>query len=403
MKPFNIPNDALQVMPENAYWRDVANYDRIIAKLYFYLKPLNWQPIEAAHATGWHKKGVHDIRKRYINSKGSYPQADWHFTTDFNRHDECKGSYPWVAFDRIYDPQDEGFKSNYRSTIFPAIRNGSRILVRLNYVGRLIRRYVLQGDHRARRFAKLTLPIPAPTAYAQRQMQAAWHRDAKILAHLDEQAQATSPNRREYLAIRLRKIGLELSDANTLLSGGLSAWKASGSLREVLKVEKAWLLSPPLEPLDLDKSSWTTPPAPDKVGEIRAKVDYFWQCLYDFHEAEIASTAIPVKTVGTVVPGATSSLTHRQLVLLCLYRGQPITKLNYERVAKELESNAPNAADVLWRTWKKWGSVLAVQSAIGKRTVAPLVGDMQWVITQLTDEQKKVADNDLRYIMREIN
>jgi len=252
-------------MPENAYWRDVADYDRIIAKLYFYLKPLNWQPIEAAHATGWHRKCAQDIRRRY---------------------DECQDSYPWVAFDRIYDPQYERFKSNYRSTILPAIQNGSRILVRLNYVGRLIRRYVLQGPHRARRFAKLTLPIPAPAAYAQRQMQAAWHRDAKVLTHLGEKAQAASPNRREYLAIRLRKIGLELSDANTLLSGGLSAWKASGSLREVLKVEKAWLLSPPLEPLGLDTSSWINPPAPDKVGEMRAKVDYFWQCLYDFHEAE---------------------------------------------------------------------------------------------------------------------
>jgi hypothetical protein len=382
VKPFDIPNDALQVMPENAYWRDVANYDRVIAKLYFYLKPLNWQPIEAAHATGWHKQGVQSIRKRY---------------------DDCQDSYPWVAFDRIYDSRYERFKGCIRTTSLVSIQKGSRGLVQLNYIGRLIRRDVLQGAHHARRFAELTLPIPAPAAYAQRQMQTAWHLWAKVLAQLDEQAQATSPNRREYLAIRLRRISLELSDANTLLSGGLSAWLASGSLREVLKVEKAWLLSPQLEPLDFGTPSWINPPAPDKVGEIRAKVDYFWQCLYDFHEAEIASTAIPVKTVGTVVLGATSSLTHRQLVLLCLYRGQPITKLNCERVAKGLESNAPNVAVVLWRTWEKWGSVLAVRNAKGKRTVIPLIEDMQWVITQLTDEQKKVADNDLRYIMREIN
>ena len=283
MKSFDIPNDALQVMPENAYWRDVADYDRIIAKLYFYLKPLNWQSIEAAHATGWHRKCAQDIRRRY---------------------DECQDSYPWVAFDRIYDPQYERFKSNYRSTIFPAIRNGSRVLVRLNYVGRLIRRYVLQGPHRARRFAKLTLPIPAPAAYAQRQMQAAWHRDAKVLTHLDEEVHAASPNRREYLAIRLRKIGLELSDANTLLSGGLPAWKASGSLREVLKVEKAWLLSPPLKPLDFGTPSWINPPAPDKVGEIRAKVDYFWQCLYDFLEAERPSIPAPL-AASAVMPEAT--------------------------------------------------------------------------------------------------
>ena len=283
MKPFDIPNDALQVMPENAYWRDVANYDRVIAKLYFYLKPLNWQPIEAAHATGWHKQGVQSIRKRY---------------------DDCQDSYPWVALDRIYDSRYERFKGCIRTTSLISIQKGSRGLVQLNYVGRLIRRDVLQGAHHARRFAELTLPIPAPAAYAQRQMQTAWHLWAKDLAQLDEQAQATSPNRREYLAIRLRRISLELSDANTLLSGGLSAWLASGSLREVLKVEKAWLLSPQLEPLDFDISSWINPPAPDKVGEIRAKVDCFWQCLYDFLEAERPSIPAPL-AASAVIPEAT--------------------------------------------------------------------------------------------------
>jgi len=267
-------------MPENAYWRDVANYDRVIAKLYFYLKPLNWQPIDAAHATGWHKQGIRDIRKRYV---------------------DYQDSYPWVALDRIYDSRYERFKGCIRSTSLVSIQNGSRDLIRVSYVGRLIRRDVLQGKHSARCFAKLALPIPTPVALAQRQMQAAWRLHAKVLAHLDEQAQATSPNRREYLAIRLRRIGLELSDANTLLSGGLSAWLASGSLREVLKVEKAWLLSPPLKPLDFGTPSWINPPAPDKVGEIRAKVDYFWQCLYDFHEAERPYIPVPL-VASAVVP-----------------------------------------------------------------------------------------------------
>lgn len=117
----------------------------------------------------------------------------------------------------------------------------------------------------------------------------------------------------------------------------------------------------------------------------------------------LAALQLATPSVGTTVPEVTPSLTHRQLVLLCLYRGQPITDLNCERVAKELKSNAPNVAVVLRKKWEKWGSALAVRSAIGTRTVTPLVKDMQWVITQLTDEQKKVADNDLRYIMREIN
>ena len=108
-------------------------------------------------------------------------------------------------------------------------------------------------------------------------------------------------------------------------------------------------------------------------------------------------------TAGTTAPEVTPSLTHRRLVLLCLYRNQPITELNCERVAKMLESNTPNVAVVLWRKWKEWGSVLAVRNAKGKRTVIPLIEDMQWIIIQLNDEQKKVADNDLRYIMREIN
>ena len=152
MNSFHIPHDALPVIPENAYWRSVADYDQIVSKLYFFLNPLDWRPIDAAHATGWHKQGIRDIRERRNTRE---------------RYVNYQDSYPWVAFDRIYDSRYEYFKGSYRSTVLPTIQNGSRVLVRLNYVGRLIRRYVLHRDHRARHFAKLTLPIPAPAAYAQ--------------------------------------------------------------------------------------------------------------------------------------------------------------------------------------------------------------------------------------------
>lgn len=286
MKPFDIPHDTLPT-PEDASWRDVAHYNRIVSKLYFYLKPLNWQPIEAAHSTGWQKQGVIDIRTRYK---------------------DCGKSYPWVALDRVYDSRYERFKDCLRSTTFPALqRDGSLASVRVNYVGRLIRRYVLQSNHRDRHFATLVLPIPAPAAYAQRRMQAAWERYTKAWAYLDEQTQATAPNKREYLAIRLRGISQLLTNVSEVYSGGPhTIWEASAKLKEVLQIRNAWLPSPSSQPIDFDAKPWQGPPAPDKVGEMRATVDYFWQCLYDFHEAErlsmpvlLAISALTPEEAGT--------------------------------------------------------------------------------------------------------
>jgi len=122
-------------------------------------------------------------------------------------------------------------------------------------------------------------------------------------------------------------------------------------------------------------------------------------------ELENSKQSRIVPTPKTVVARAEAAIpltdndkpTHRRLVLLCLYRGQTISKLNCERIAKELNSSKPNAPGVLLKRWKEWGNFEAIRNtAIGARTVNPLIKDMEWIITRLTDEQKKVADNDLR-------
>ena len=122
-------------------------------------------------------------------------------------------------------------------------------------------------------------------------------------------------------------------------------------------------------------------------------------------ELENSKQSRIVPTPKTVVARAEAAMppadndkpTHRRLVLLCLYRGQTISKLNCERIAKELNSSKPNAPGVLLKRWKEWGNFEAIRNtAIGARTVNPLIKDMEWVITRLTGEQKKVADNYLR-------
>ena len=207
MELLSKPNDEALLRSENAYWRNVADYNNSALQLYYYLRGVDWQKALAVHFASWQRNGVVKMETRA-----------WDF-----------GGYPWVGW--------------YRDKSHPH--------------GRLIQRYSIQHRFERARFARLVLPIPSPLEYAKRQLRQALELLTRQYSQSYEVGLATAPDKRLYSTNELKRISQELGQP------ALAGWEANAWLKTLLElnVTRREILAPAkagamLAKIDLFRLRW---------------------------------------------------------------------------------------------------------------------------------------------------
>lgn len=207
MELLSKPNDEALLRSENAYWRNVADYNNSALQLYYYLRGVDWQKALAVHFASWQRNGVVKMETRA-----------WDF-----------GGYPWVGW--------------YRDKSHPH--------------GRLIQRYSIQHRFERARFARLVLPIPSPLEYAKRQLRQALELLTRQYSQSYEAGLATAPDKRLYSTNELKRISQELGQP-ALASWEVNAWlktllELNVTRREILAPAKAGAM---LAKIDFFRLRW---------------------------------------------------------------------------------------------------------------------------------------------------
>lgn len=113
--------------------------------------------------------------------------------------------------------------------------------------------------------------IPMLAKVAQRQIDDSLAFFRKVYLEMHEREKSTAPDTRKYLADKLRGISLILGNGEIRQANPAAEWKPDWEL--------AQLLGDPIP-------AYIQTLSPESVGQLLAKIDYFWQCWHDFHEAE---------------------------------------------------------------------------------------------------------------------
>lgn len=229
MGPIYQPNDATLPDKQNRYWRTKANYDEV-EQLFFEIKGLDLTKVLADYMQGWQNQAARGFRQR--------------------ERDRGDNKYPWVSI----DPKNDSRASFVvvRHINFIATRLTGPQSISFDYIGRLVRRYCLQ--HRPRRFAKLSLPIPIPAERDRQAMERFWQQTRESWFAQYREGKKKAPNERLYLAERL------LHSSRIVISGA--------RLHDILSYEKGHFSYP------------------HDVGQLLGSIDYFKLCWREFHEAE---------------------------------------------------------------------------------------------------------------------
>lgn len=291
VEPINQPNDIVQTEQRNAYWRDAANYKTDVLPLFLRLENVDWEKALTWHKAHWQREFLSQLRFYFEEDKGR-----------------------WRG--RFYNP-----------------KTGRDRLIQRD-------RLLVTSQYRLR----LALPIPTPAELAQRQYDKALARWRRVYANIDARERAAALDQRKYLADRLRVISRTLGHYNTRHYAGPGAqlttsttWELSASLKAVLEPESRNLISR-MEP--------------DSLGEIRAKVEHFWECWQDFHKAEQTAVLVtpPIPTPPTPPQNATQNSEVLRSLLADIHQHFPGI-LSWPFVPYPLEFVLPGLACYVGEVW----------------------------------------------------
>ena len=253
--------------PVNKHWREVAEYERYVMPLIVRLQSVDWPAVLALQSARWHREAIDEIWAR----KQRY------------------GCYCWIG--NYYNPSTKA--------------------------GRQIQRYPLKYGLYPIRFcppagppvswgfwfhtSDFKRPGWTPEAYAWRSYKARRELVEQWLVNR-ETVQRNGPNRRQYLADRLGSISHQLGRYVRK-----DYWNANGMFYEEsytldFDLSKALAIN--------DKNGSYHSLDPSALGEVEARLDHFWRCLKEFHEAEtpapvaIAETPVPTIPLAKAAPDA---------------------------------------------------------------------------------------------------
>lgn len=162
---------------------------------------------------------------------------------------------------------------------------------------------------------QMELPIRTPVEDAQRGLDKALALYRQAFANRDMQQQAVTADHRRYLAVRLRTASIHLGRYDRQ-QWRPAVWEPDYSLKILLEPSKS--------------HPFGQPPSSHGVGELLAKVEYFWRCWQDFTEAEELNGSSPVS-----ISEATS-----------------LASLKHEEVNSDLDSLHPSVQQAASRLFK---------------------------------------------------